>query len=116
MIAGAGSDVFVTPLSPWWGIWSAVVRREMQSGQVFAPEERVTVQQALTLYTRNGAYVGFEEHEKGSLESGKFADFIIVDRDVLRTPPDELKDVQVLSTYVGGKLIYDKEGGAHDQS
>ena len=106
IIEGAGSDVFVTPISPWWGIWSAVVRREMNSGQVFAPEERITVEQALTLYTRNGAYVGFEEHDKGSLEQRKFADFIVVDRDVLHVPADELKDVHVLRTYVGGKLIY----------
>jgi hypothetical protein len=120
IVEGAGSDVFVTPISPWWGIWSAVVRRELQSGQILAPEERITVEQALTLYTRNGAYVGFEEHEKGSLESGKFADFIVVDRDVLSVPAEELKDVQVLRTYVGGNLVYDKsaasrpERDAHD--
>ncbi len=108
IIEGAGSDVFVTPISPWWGIWSAVVRRELQSGQILAPEERITVEQALTLYTRNGAYVGFEEHEKGSLEAGKFADFIVVDRDVLSVPSEELRDVQVVRTYVGGKLVFDK--------
>jgi predicted amidohydrolase YtcJ len=108
VIEGAGSDVAVTPISPWWGIWSAVVRRELQSGQILAPEERITVEQALTLYTGNGAYAGFEEHEKGSLESGKLADFIVIDRDVLSVPADELKDVQVLQTYVGGKLVYDR--------
>ncbi len=108
IIAGAGSDVFVTPINPWWGVWSAFARREMQSGQILAPEERITVEQALTLYTRNGAYVGFEEHEKGSLESRKFADFIVVDRDVLSVPVEELKDVQVLRTYVAGKLVYEK--------
>jgi hypothetical protein len=112
IIEGAGSDVFVTPISPWWGIWSAVVRREMQSGQVLAPEERITVEQALTLYTHNGAYVGFEEHEKGSLEPGKFADFIVVDRDVLSVPAEELKDVQVLRTYVGGNLVYDRSAAS----
>jgi hypothetical protein len=108
IIEGAGSDVFVTPISPWWGIWSATVRREMQTGQILAPEERITTEQALTLYTRNGAYVGFEEQQKGSLEPGKFADFIVVDRDVLSIPNEQLKDVQVLRTYVGGKLIYEK--------
>ena len=115
IIEGAGSDVAVTPISPWWGIWSAVVRRELQSGQILAPEERITVEQALTLYTRNGAYVGFEEHEKGSLESGKFADFIVVDRNVLSVPAEELKDVQVLRTYVGGNLVYEKSNGARHQ-
>ncbi len=64
--------------------------------------------EVLTLYTRNGAYIGFEEDRKGSLEPGKLADFIAVDRDVLAVPPDELKDVQVLMTFVGGVLVYRK--------
>ncbi|MGC2447434.1 MAG: amidohydrolase family protein, partial [Candidatus Sulfotelmatobacter sp.] len=67
-------------------------------------------------YTRNGAYVGFEEHEKGSLESGKLADFIVVDRDVLSVPSEELKDVQVLQTYVGGKLVFDKSAAAKPEN
>jgi len=106
IIEGAGSDLPVTPLSPWWGIWSAVVRRELSSNQVLAPEERLTVFEALRLYTWNGAYVGFEENEKGTLELGKFADFIVVDRDITTVPLDQLKDVQVLDTYVGGELVF----------
>lgn len=108
IVAAAGSDVYVTPINPWWGIWAAVVRKELISGEVLAPEERLTVQQALTLYTRNGAYSGFEEAAKGSLEPGKLADFIVVDRDVLTIPSDELKDVRVLKTFVGGELVYEK--------
>ena len=83
-----------------------VVRKEFHSGQVIAPEERVNILQALEMYTRNPAYIGFEENKKGTLEPGKFADFIVVDRDVLSVPPDELKDVQVLKTFVGGELVY----------
>lgn len=109
IIAGAGSDVGVTPISPWWGIWAGVVRREMGSGEILAPEERLTVPQVLQLYTRNGAYIGFEEKEKGSLEPGKLADFIVVDRDVLAIPHDELKDVQVLKTFVDGELVYEQD-------
>ena len=105
IIEAAGSDVPVTPISPWWGIWSAVVRRDMSTGEVLAPEERLTVLEALRLYTFNGAYVGFEENDKGSLETGKLADFIVVDRDVLSVPNDQLKDVQVLATYVGGQVV-----------
>ena len=86
----------------------AVTRREAQSGKVLAPEERIGVRDALRLYTRNGAYDGFEERQKGSLEAGKFADFIVVDRDVLTVPADELKDVVVLETFVGGELVYEK--------
>ncbi len=108
IIEAAGSDVPVTPLSPWWGIWSAVVRRELQSSQILAPEERISVEQALTLYTRNGAYAGFEEDRKGTLEAGKLADFIVVDRDVLSVASDELKDVKVLETFVGGRRVYER--------
>jgi len=115
IVEAAGSDVPVTPLSPWWGIWAAVVRKEMESGQVLAPEERISVAQALTLYTRNGAYAGFEEDRKGTLESGKFADFIVVDRDVLSVPADELKDVKVLQTFVGGRKVFDRRSVADVQ-
>jgi predicted amidohydrolase YtcJ len=108
IVEAAGSDVPVTPISPWWGIWAAVARKELESGQVLAPEERISVEQALTLYTRNGAYAGFEEHSKGALEPGKLADFIVVDRDVIHVPVDELKDVKVLETFVGGKKVYER--------
>jgi predicted amidohydrolase YtcJ len=108
IIEAAGSDVPVTPISPWWGIWAAVVRKDLATGAVLAPEERLTVPEALTLYTRNGAYVGFEEKMKGSLEMGKLADFIVLDRDVLSVPSEQLKDVQVLKTFVGGELVYEK--------
>jgi hypothetical protein len=106
IVASGGSDVYVTPLSPWWGIWAAVVRKEQSSGEVLAPEERLTVQQAIQEYTYNGALAGFDEKNKGSLEAGKLADFIVIDRDIFTAPVDELKDVQVLSTWAGGVERY----------
>jgi len=107
IVEAAGSDVPVTPLSPWWGIWAAVVRTELESGQTLTPEERIPIEQALLLYTRNGAYAGFEEDRKGTLESGKLADFIVIDRDLFSVPADELKDVKVFETFVGGRKVYD---------
>lgn len=107
IIASGGSDVPVTPISPWWGIWALVMRKEMKSGQVTAPEERITIRQALQMYTVNGAYAGYEEKIKGTLEAGKLADFVILDRNPLQVPSDELKDVKVLATFIGGEAVYD---------
>ncbi len=98
----------VTPISPWWGLWAAVERQELSTSRVLAPEERPSVSQALELYTRNPAYMGLEGDKKGSIEVGKFADFIVIDRDVLSAPTAQLKDVQVLQTWVGGELLFEK--------
>ena len=106
IVEGAGSDVPVTPISPWWGIYAAVARKDITTGEVLAPEERLTVPEAIELYTINGAYVGFEEKEKGSLEAGKLADFIILDRDIFSVPAEEIKDTKVLETYLGGELVF----------
>jgi predicted amidohydrolase YtcJ len=104
--AGAGSDVPVSPISPWWGMWAAVARRELKSGRTLVPEERIPVMNALEMYTRNGAYAGFEEGVKGSIEPGKFADFIVIDRDLLSIPADQIKDTRVLKTFVAGHAVY----------
>jgi len=109
IIAGGGSDVGVTPLTPWWGIWAGVARQRLGDGVVVAPEERLTVREILTWYTRNGAYIGFEENTKGTLQPGRLADFIVLDRDIFSMPAGELKDVQVLKTFVAGELVYEKK-------
>lgn len=106
VIAAATTDVFVTPISPWAGLYAAVERRSI-GGQVIAPEERVNVLRALEMFTRNPAYIGFEEKKKGSIEVGKLADFMVIDRDVLSVPASELKEVKVLSTYFDGELVYE---------
>ena len=106
IVVSGGSDVGVTPLSPWWGIWSAVERKEYRTGEVLAPSERVDVQTALKWYTMGGAYAGFEEKDKGMLAVGRLADFIVLDRDPLTIPPGELKDVKVLATFLGGEAVH----------
>jgi predicted amidohydrolase YtcJ len=109
IIAAATTDVFVTPISPWPGLYAAVERRAIGTGKLYAPEERLPVLKALEMFTRNPAYIGFEEKKKGSIEAGKLADFIVIDRDVLSVPSSELKDVKVLSTWVGGERIYEAQ-------
>jgi hypothetical protein len=108
MVSG-GSDVYVTPLSPWFGLWAAVVRKEMMTGEVLAPEERLTVAQALRLYTYNGAYASFEEKDMGTIEAGKLANFVVIDRDLLTVPADQIKDIRVLATWNGGEMVYERQ-------
>jgi hypothetical protein len=62
------------------------------------------------LYTRNNAYVLFREQEVGSLEAGKRADFIVLDRDILTCPVDEIREIRPLETYLGGQRVYPLPG------
>jgi hypothetical protein len=105
IVASGGSDFSVTALSPWWGLWAAVERKQYD-GTVLAPEERVDALTALRWYTANGAIAGFEEHDKGSLVPGKLADLLVLDRDPLSVAPAEIKDVRVLATLVGGEVLH----------
>jgi len=66
----------------------------------------VTREEAIKMYTINSAYLSFEEEVKGSIESGKLADLIVVDRDILACPEDEIKETKVLWTLLGGKTVY----------
>lgn len=106
ILVSGGSDMSVTPLSPWWGVWAAVERKEYRTGQVLGASERVDAATALRWYTANGAYAGFEERDKGVLSAGRLADLVVLDRDPLVIPPAELKDVGVLSTLVGGEIVH----------
>ena len=70
------------------------------------PEQAITRHEALRLYTINNAFLTFEEKQKGSIEKGKLADFVIIDRDITKVDVDKVKDTKVLKTYLGGKLVY----------
>ncbi|HSQ58756.1 MAG TPA: amidohydrolase, partial [Gemmata sp.] len=113
---GGGSDHMLrfdpidstNPWSPWLGIWETLTRK-LERGGVHEPGEILTREQALRLYTINNAYLNREEKEKGSLEVGKLGDFIILDRDVLTCPVDDVKDTKVLLTVVGGKIVHEKK-------
>jgi len=70
-------------------------------------EQKVTREEAIVMYTRNGAYHTFEENIKGSIEHGKLADMIIIDRDILTCTEDEIKETKVLRTILGGNTVYE---------
>ena len=95
----------VNPFDPFLGMWIAVTRMTTD-GSVHNPEQRITRQEALRMWTLNAAYLTFEEDVKGSLEPGKYADFVIVDRDILTCAEDELRDARVLATVLGGRDVY----------
>ena len=93
-------------LNPWWSIW-CVVARKTRNGRSICPEEGLDVLEAIRLYTTHSAYAGFEEASKGSLEPGKLADLIVVSKDPFEIPVDALKDVEVETTVVGGRVVHE---------
>jgi predicted amidohydrolase YtcJ len=104
-VAGS-SDAPVAPENPLTGLYAAVTRRAA-SGQVLLPEERITVDRALALYTVNAAYTSFEEDIKGSLAPGKLADMVVLNDDPSRVDPEMIKDIKVEMTIIGGKVVWE---------
>ncbi|MBT4014209.1 MAG: amidohydrolase [Planctomycetaceae bacterium] len=114
VIVGGGSDHMqkigslrsVNPYNPFLGMWITLKRQPRNMDGLLHAEQCLKRHEALRLYTINNAYLTFEEKVKGSLEAGKLADFVIVDRDILKVKLDDIKDTRVLSTYIGGRLVY----------
>ncbi|MFP3950590.1 MAG: amidohydrolase [Candidatus Bathyarchaeia archaeon] len=106
IIAGGNSDCPVTYYSPFTQIY-ATVTRKTDSGEVVGPEEAIGVMDAIRIYTWNGAYLSKDEDRIGSIEINKNADLIVLDRDILAVPHEQLTEVQVLMTIVDGRVVYD---------
>jgi len=104
MVAG-GSDRPVTEGNPWTGIWNAVQRTTL-SGRKFSPAQEISVQEALKLYTINGAYVNYAEDRTGTLTPGKQADLIVLDRNPLDTAAADLKNIRVEMTLIKGRKVF----------
>jgi predicted amidohydrolase YtcJ len=104
-----GSDWFVAPPSPLEGIYAAVTRRTLdgRNPDGWVPEQKITVEDALRAYTSGAAYAEFAEDRKGTLAAGKLADFVLLDRDLTRIPPETIREVKVVMTVVGGTVVYE---------
>ncbi|MAT71172.1 MAG: amidohydrolase [Planctomycetaceae bacterium] len=104
-----GSDWFVAPPTPLEGIYAAVTRRTLDGANPdgWVPAQKITVEEALRAYTLDAAYAGFQEDKLGSLEPGKLADLVVLDRDLFKIPPDEINQAQVAVTIVGGQVMYE---------
>ncbi len=107
------SDFPGETLNPFYGIYAAITRQDPQGNPPggWHPEQRLTREEALRGYTLEAAYGEFQENNKGSLEKDKLADLTVVSKDITKIPPAEILSVQVLKTFVGGKVVYDL--GAH---
>ena len=105
-----GSDSPVEPLKPFYGIYCAVTRKtaagEPPGG--WLPKERLTLEEALRLYTYDGAYAASTEDIVGCIKPGQYADFILLDCDIFKIPQEEIKEIKVLTTWVGGEIVYSK--------
>lgn len=95
----AGSDCPVEPINPLLGIWAAVTRE-------ISPQERISIDQAIRMYTINAAFASFEEKIKGTIEEGKLADLTILAQDPYKVDPQKIKDIHVTMTIVDGKIVY----------
>jgi predicted amidohydrolase YtcJ len=100
-----GSDNL--PIGPMIGLYAAVTRKG-ESGVVYGPGEAVSMRDAITMYTRIGAFLTREEKIKGTLETGKLADMIVLPEDPLNIPAEKLKSLKVDMTIVGGRILYDR--------
>src|SRR5712672_7432 len=103
-----GSDWPVVTLNPWQGLQTAVTRQttEGKPDAGFVPEQRLTVAETVRGYTLDAAYAGRREKTEGSIEPGKLADLIIVSQDIFEIDPHRLAETKVLTTIVGGRVVY----------
>jgi len=99
---GGGSDSFVTPMKPLYGVHCAVNHSN--------PNERIEVERALKLYTSDNARMAFEEQQKGSIEVGKLGDLVVLDADPTVVPSNSIKDIAVEMTILGGQVVYKASG------
>ncbi|MFX1574363.1 MAG: amidohydrolase [Promethearchaeota archaeon] len=103
ILLASGSDCPVEDPDPILGLHALVTRNG------FVPEECISIEEALKSYTINGAYAAFEENVKGSIEVGKLADFVILDKNPLEVNEDDIRNIQVLETIIRGRTVYKKE-------
>lgn len=103
-----GSDWSVAPMDPILGIYAAVTRRSADGKHPggWIPEQKISVEEALRAYTAGGAYGVFAEGRRGRLVPGYLADLVLLDRDLTRIPPEEIAQVKVMTTVMGGKVVF----------
>jgi predicted amidohydrolase YtcJ len=106
-VVSNGTDAPVEDVSPIASFY-ATVTRKLKDGRVFYPDQRMSRVEALKSYTTNAAYAAFEEGSKGTLKPGKYADLVVLSKDIITVPDDQIPTAEILYTIVGGKVRYKK--------
>jgi predicted amidohydrolase YtcJ len=106
VVLAFGTDYPVEPVTPFRGIYSAITRMN-ESGKKGYSGEKLRIEQAIGAYTTGAAFAEFAEKQKGKLEPGMLADFVVLDRDITAVPPMKILETKVLRTVVGGKTMYE---------
>jgi hypothetical protein len=95
----------VNAFNPFFNMWASITR-QTREGEVIYPQEKVTRQEALKMWTIWAAYLQFGEKSRGSLEPGKYADLVVIDREFLNCPEDEIRRIQPVATVVNGRVVF----------
>jgi len=110
VLLACGSDWTVAPLDPLAGIYAAVTRQTTDGKNPggWFPEQKISLEEALRGYTRNGAYAEFAEDKKGSIAAGKLADLVVLNRNIFQIPAEEINEARVKTTIVGGTIVFQR--------
>jgi hypothetical protein len=107
VVLAFGTDYPVEPVTPFRGLYAALTRMSEDGKKSYYPAEKLNIEQAIAAYTTGAAFAEFAEKQKGKLDPGMLADFVVLDRDITAVPPPRILETKVLRTVVGGKTVYE---------
>jgi hypothetical protein len=113
VVVAFGTDYPVEPVTPFRGIYSALTRTSEDGKKTYYPAQKLNIEQAIAAYTSSAAFAEFAEKQKGKLEPGMLADFIVLDQDITAAQPPKILETKVLRTVVGGKTVYSIDSSNH---
>jgi hypothetical protein len=107
VVLAFGTDYPVEPVTPFRGLYAAITRMSEDSRKTYYPAQKINIEQAIAAYTTGAAFAEFAEKQKGKLEAGMLADFVVLDQDITAAQPAKILQTKVLRTVVGGKTVYE---------
>jgi predicted amidohydrolase YtcJ len=113
VVVAFGTDYPVESVSPFRGLYAALTRTSEDGKKTYYAEQKLNIEQALAAYTTGSAYAEFADKQKGKLEPGMLADFVVLDQDITAAQPPKILETKVLRTVVGGKTVYSAESSGH---